>query len=95
MRVTAPQIAIRFGTDFAVRPHAAAILVSDCKSGKPLGLSLKSANEPWANSWANACVLVRCREAETPENIALNTAQNRENNRMVMLAVEIKELTYQ
>lgn len=49
----------------------------------------------WANSWANACVLVRCREAETPENIALNTAQNRENNRMVMLAVEIKELTYQ
>lgn len=49
----------------------------------------------WANSWANACVLVRCSEAETPENIALHTAQNRDFHRMVILAVEIKELTYQ
>jgi len=31
----------------------------------------------------------------SPRKQALDTAQNREKNRMVMLAVEIKGLTYQ
>jgi len=80
---------------FASGRHEAAILVSDCKSGKRLGLDLETGSHSWANSWANACVFVRSWEAEPPGNTALYTARNRENNRMVMLAVEIKGLTYQ
>ncbi len=35
------------------------------------------------------------RRGWSPRKQALHTAQNREDNRMVMLAVEIKGLTYQ
>jgi hypothetical protein len=38
---------------------------------------------------------MRTGEAETPGNTALGNAINRKNHRMVMLAVEIKGLTYQ
>lgn len=44
---------------FTPTPHERAILVSDCKSGKRLGLGPGTGSHSWANSWANACVFMR------------------------------------